>query len=70
MGLLGEEAGLRRFALETTDIRTTSPLVAQAVTEQGWPLYGLEPERQDLEALFGAVTLETSTDRHPEVAHG
>ncbi|NEV60304.1 ABC transporter ATP-binding protein [Thiorhodococcus minor] len=70
VSVLGEEAGLRRFALETSDIRATSPLVAQAVTEQGWPLYGLEPERQDLEALFGAVTLESMHHQQKEVAHG
>lgn len=64
--LLDEDAGLRRFALETDDLRAASPLVAQAIGAQGWPLYGLEPERQDLEALFGAVTLEQPS----EVAHG
>ncbi|NEX20312.1 ATP-binding cassette domain-containing protein [Thiorhodococcus mannitoliphagus] len=65
VSVLDADAGLRRFALETADLRATSPLVAQAVSQQGWPLYGLEPERQDLEALFGAVTLE-----QVEVAHG
>ncbi|MBK1716175.1 ABC transporter ATP-binding protein [Thiocystis violacea] len=62
---LDRDAGLNRFALETSDIRASSPIVAQAVGERGWPLYGLEAERQDLEALFGAVTLERK-----EVAHG
>ena len=65
ISLLDEEAGLRRFALATPDPRAASPAVAQAVSQQGWPLYGLEIERQDLEALFGAVTLERQ-----EVAHG
>ena len=56
--LLEQDGELRRFALETADLRTAAPLVAQTVGQRGWPLYGLEPERHDLEALFGAVTLE------------
>ncbi len=63
--LLDRDGGLNRFALETADLRASSPIVAQAVSERGWPLYGLEAERQDLEALFGAVTLERT-----EVTHG
>lgn len=64
VSLLDEDAGLRRFALETTDPRTASPIVAQAISQQGWPLYGLEQERQDLEALFGAVNLERTETVH------
>ncbi len=74
VSLLETEGDLRRFALETTDLRAASTRVARHVTEQGWPLYGLEPERQDLEALFGAVTssdLEMDADaKQSEVAHG
>ena len=62
--LLDQNGDLRRFALETTDPRATAPAVAQAVGQRGWPLYGLEPERQDLEALFGAVTLEQMETAH------
>lgn len=62
--LLDQDGELRRFALETSDPRATAPAVAQAVSRHGWALYGLEPERHDLEALFGAVTLEQA-----EVAH-
>jgi ABC-2 type transport system ATP-binding protein len=46
----------RRFALETADVQAAAPVVARAVGAQGWDLFGLEPERRDLEALFGAVT--------------
>jgi ABC-2 type transport system ATP-binding protein len=65
VSVLDEDAGVRRFALVTADPRAASPSVAQAVSQQGWPLFGLEVERQDLEALFGAVNLEQQ-----EVAHG
>ena len=58
VSLLDQEGQLRRFALETLDLVGTSPQVAAAIAQRGWPLYALEAERQDLEALFGAVTLE------------
>ncbi|TCT23753.1 ABC transporter ATP-binding protein [Thiobaca trueperi] len=62
--LLDQDGDLRRFALETTDPRATAPAVAQTISQRGWSLYGLEPERQDLEALFGAVTLEQMEAAH------
>ena len=62
--LLDQDGDLRRFALETTDPRATAPAVAQTISQRGWSLYGLEPERQDLEALFGAVTLEQMETAH------
>lgn len=62
--LLDQDGDLRRFALETTDPRGTAPAVAQTISQRGWSLYGLEPERQDLEALFGAVTLEQMETAH------
>jgi ABC-2 type transport system ATP-binding protein len=65
MSLLEQDGDLRCFALETADLRAAAPLVAQTINQQGWALYGLEPERHDLEALFGAVTLEQR-----EVTHG
>lgn len=62
--LLDQDGDLRRFALETADPRAAAPMVAQSVSQQGWPLFGLAPERQDLEALFGAVTLEQAEVTH------
>jgi len=63
--LLDRQDGLHRFVLETADPRAAAPLVAKTVGEHGWSLYGLEQEHQNLEALFGAVTLEQM-----EVANG
>jgi ABC-2 type transport system ATP-binding protein len=34
------------------------------MSAQPWDLYGLEPERRDLEDLFGAVTLEQMEVSH------
>lgn len=53
-----------RFALETADAQTVAPRVARAACEHGWSLLGLERERHDLEALFGAVTLERMETTH------
>ena len=53
--LMEDDGERRRFALETADPAGAAPAVARAVTGQGWALYGLAPERRDLEALFGAV---------------
>jgi len=43
------------YLVDTDDAVTTAPLIARAVADAGWDLFGLEPERHDLEALFGAV---------------
>jgi ABC-2 type transport system ATP-binding protein len=64
LSLLDQDGDLRRFALDTADPRAAAPAVAQSVIRQGWPLFGLETERQDLEALFGAVTLEQTEMTH------
>lgn len=61
---LDQDGARRRFALDTADPLTVAPAVAQAVIAQGFPLFGLESERQDLEALFGAVTLEQTEMTH------
>lgn len=53
---LDADGARRRFALETADTGVAAPVVARAVGARGWDLFGLEPERRDLEALFGAVT--------------
>jgi hypothetical protein len=53
---LDADGARRRFALETADAGVAAPVVARAVGARGWDLFGLEPERRDLEALFGAVT--------------
>ena len=53
-----------RFALTTADPRTIAPAVAAAIGQRGWALYELTPERQHLEALFGAVTLEAAENNH------
>jgi len=37
-------------------VRRVAPRVAHEVARQDWSLYGLEQERRDLEALFGAVS--------------
>ncbi|AFL72707.1 ABC transporter ATP-binding protein [Thiocystis violascens] len=67
--MLDQDGDLRRYALETTDPRATAPAVVEAVSRQRWPLFGLETERQDLEALFGAVTLETRNLEPAEATH-
>jgi ABC-2 type transport system ATP-binding protein len=48
----------RRFALTTADPERLAPRVAHVVAQRGWGLYGLAPERRDLEALFGAVAAQ------------
>ncbi len=64
VSLLDQDGDLRRFALDTTDPRALAPNVAQSMIQKGWSLYALEPERQDLEALFSAVTLEQMEATH------
>lgn len=58
VALLEDDGRLRRFALTSSDIGALAPRVAALAAARGWALHGLEPERHDLEALFGAVTLE------------
>ena len=53
---LDDDGARRRYALATEDPAALAPSVARAVAERGWALYGLETERRDLEALFGAVS--------------
>ena len=54
--VLDTDAELSRFALSMADARAAAPAVAQAISARGWALFGLEPERRDLEALFRAVS--------------
>ena len=61
---LDHDGARHRFALETDDAQAAAPRVARAVCERGWSLHGLELERQNLEALFGAVTLERMEATH------
>ncbi|MBK1693334.1 multidrug ABC transporter ATP-binding protein [Chromatium weissei] len=53
-----------RFALTTADPHIIAPAVAAAIAQRGWALYELTPERQNLEALFGAVTFDTVEKNH------
>jgi ABC-2 type transport system ATP-binding protein len=52
---IGDEGIRRAYALTTADPACAAPHVAGAVAAAGWALYGLEQERHDLEALFGAI---------------
>lgn len=54
--LLSDDGARRRFALHTEDPMRIAPTVARTLTGLGWDLYGLEPERRDLEALFRAIS--------------
>lgn len=56
VSLLEDDGQRRRYALEVADPRFAGPVVARVVTEAGWDLFGLESERRDLEALFGAIS--------------
>jgi ABC-2 type transport system ATP-binding protein len=58
------DGGLRCFALGADDPHALAPRVAKAIGEQPWNLFGLAPERRDLEDLFGAVTLEQMEVSH------
>ncbi|MGB5833132.1 MAG: ATP-binding cassette domain-containing protein [Thiohalocapsa sp.] len=73
-----DDQGLRRrYALSAEDPAAVAPRIANAVATRGWALYGLEQERRDLEALFGAVSSAPSDSLAPglvtrgatEVAH-
>ena len=54
--LVDEGAGRHCFALSLEDAAAAAPAIARAMADQGWNLFGLEPERRDLEALFRAVS--------------
>ena len=56
VSLLEDDGARRRYALEGGDARAQGPAVARAVAGAGWDLFALEPERRDLEALFGAIS--------------
>jgi ABC-2 type transport system ATP-binding protein len=58
------DGGLHCFALGADDPHALAPRVAKALGEQPWNLFGLAPERRDLEDLFGAVTLEQMEVSH------
>ena len=53
--LPGATDGRHQYALETNDPATVAPLVAQVVLEGGCKLYRLQPERRDLETIFGEI---------------
>ena len=55
---LDDQGVRRRFAVKTENPHELAPRVAHLVSQRGWALYGLAPERRDLEALFGAVSGE------------
>jgi gliding motility-associated transport system ATP-binding protein len=57
--------GVHRYALDTADPSAAAPQVARAVMDGGLRLFGLEPERRDLETVFG----EINSQRSEEAAH-
>ncbi len=57
--------GRHRYALETADPNAAAPTVAKAVLAAGLSLYSLQPERRDLEAVFGEINDQSAA----EVAH-
>lgn len=67
---LDDEGVRRRFALTTADPAKLAPRVAHLVSQRGWGLYGLIPERRDLEALFTALAEQdpAAPPRHADVA--
>jgi ABC-2 type transport system ATP-binding protein len=66
---IDEEGGHRRLALTVEDARAAAPAAARAIAERGWNLFGLEPERRDLEALFRAIS-EAGTAADLQTAQG
>jgi ABC-2 type transport system ATP-binding protein len=40
------------------ELRDTAPLVADRVAAEGWKLYALQPERRDLETVFGEISAQ------------
>lgn len=72
--LLDEESGRRRFALSLEGAGAAAPAIARAIGARDWDLFGLEPERRDLEALFRAVSGAAASAADPaktfkEAAH-
>jgi len=65
---LDDDGIRRRFAVSAAKPGELAPRVAHLAAERGWALYGLEPERQDLEALFGAVSGEQPEPAPPPPA--
>ena len=55
-----QEPGLgHRYVLDLhapQELSETAPLVADRVTSQGWKLFALQPERRDLETIFGEIS--------------
>jgi len=48
-----------RYTLDlhgTQALSDTAPLVADRVTSRGWKLFALQPERRDLETIFGEIS--------------
>jgi ABC-2 type transport system ATP-binding protein len=48
-----------RYVLDlhgTQALSDTAPLVADRVTSRGWKLFALQPERRDLETIFGEIS--------------
>jgi len=41
---------------EKNDVMETAPIVANLIAKQGWNLYQLQPERHDLEQIFGEIS--------------
>ena len=69
---LDAQGGHRRYALETQDADSAAPALARAVANAGWPLYALQREGRDLEALFREVNLGSGAGAASpagEVAH-
>ena len=54
---LSEDDFGHKYALKVNGLglKGTAPLVAKAVTEQGFNLYTLQPEQRDLEAVFADI---------------
>ncbi len=53
--LPGASDGRHQYAMETADPVAMAPLVAQVVLGGGHKLYRLQPERRDLETIFGEI---------------
>jgi ABC-2 type transport system ATP-binding protein len=55
------DAARHSYLLEAADPDAAAPLVARAVADAGWPLYGLQREGQSLETLFREVNARAET---------